>query len=104
MSNTLRLTPKAKDALQQIGLYTHQNFGERQMEIYLTKIDDGFKLICSEPTMGVARDEIKKGYRSFVVGKHSIFYRISGNKVEVIGITSAKMDVKSHYLKTMRIT
>lgn len=104
MLNELRLTPKAKDDLKLIGHYTYKNFGTKQMENYLKKIDDGFALIQSEPAIGIVRDEIKKGYHSFAVEKHIIFYRVAGKKIDIMGITSGKMDVTSHYFNTMRIT
>lgn len=37
-----------------------QNFGVKQVENYLAKIDEGFALIQSEPAIGIARDAIKK--------------------------------------------
>ncbi len=104
MLNELRLSPKAKDDLKLIGHYTYKNFGIKQMEHYLRKIDDGFILIRSEPEIGIVRDEIKKGYRSFSVEKHIIFYRILDTKIDIIGITPGKMDVKSHYSNTKRIS
>lgn len=95
----LTLTPKAKADLRSIGRYTRQNFGVKQMENYLAKIDEGFALIQSEPAIRIARDEIKKGYHSFAIEKHLIFYRILGKKIDIIGITSGKMDIKPHYFK-----
>lgn len=97
MTNKLRLTPAAKEDLKSIGRYTHQNFGVKQMENYLTKIDDGFTLIQSEPEIGITRDDIKKGYCAFAVEQHIIFYWVSNKQIDILGITSGKVDIKNYY-------
>ena len=97
MLKTLRLTIEAKKDLKAIGRYSYQNFGQQQMEQYLAKIDTGLSLISREPEIGKQRDDIKIGYRSYTVEKHLIFYRIVDQYIDILGITSGSMDLKTHY-------
>jgi toxin ParE1/3/4 len=91
-----RLSNKAIEDLKSIGRYTQQTWGLEQRKKYLAKIDAGFHTIAREPRIGTACDNIRKGYRKFYVGRNLVFYRQTGNRVEIIRILHDRMDVKSH--------
>ena len=89
-----KLTPEAEVDLIEIGIYTQENHSIKQRNIYLAQLDNRFQWLADNPGLGLNRDEIKEGYRSFLQGEHIIFYRTKSNDIEIIGILHQKMDVK----------
>ena len=61
-------------------------WGEAQADKYYTDILNHFDLLCENPYLFRAVDEIRAGYRRSVCGKHSIFYRITDATVEIMGL------------------
>jgi toxin ParE1/3/4 len=91
-----QLTNKAVEDLRRIGRYTQEKWGRNQRNIYLEKLDEGFKTIALEPLIGIACDDIRKGYRKFHVGRHLIFYFQKETHIEIIRILHERMDVIYH--------
>jgi toxin ParE1/3/4 len=46
--------------------------------------------------LGVARNDIKTGYRSLSVGRHVIFYRTTNDRLEIIRVLRERMDLHRH--------
>jgi len=92
------LSPQAQKSLKQVRSYTLKNHGKMQTRTYLKMLRDGMRDIAKKPeTSGVKRNEIKKGYYSMWVGRHTIYYRICVSHVDIIDILHQKMD-PSRYL------
>ncbi len=91
--NEFRLTPSAKSDLIEIWNYTVENRSENQAEKYLQNIEDKLNQLAADPELGRQRSEIGPGYYSFPVQKHIIFYLISDNRIDIIGILHGKMDI-----------
>lgn len=66
-------------------LYTEgfTKWGERQADRYYDGILSRFELIRENPMMFQAVDHIREGYRHCVYEKHSIYFVIGGDTVEV---------------------
>jgi len=66
-------------------LYTEgfTNWGEGQADRYYDGILSRFERICENPMMYQAVDHIREGYRRSVYEKHSIYYVIDADTVEV---------------------
>lgn len=90
----LALTARAKDHLRNIEAHTLARWDERQWETYEAAISRALTMIADNPAIGRARDEIRPGYRSYVVGQHLIFYRLTRRAVVVIGILPARSDLR----------
>jgi toxin ParE1/3/4 len=69
-----RLSRDAEQDIAEIGRYTQRTWGLRQRRIYLRNLARRMKMLASRPQIGVARDELEVGLRSFPVGPHVIFY------------------------------
>ena len=91
-----RLTGKAVEDLRSIGRYTQKKWGRDQRNQYLTKLDKSFETIASEPEIGLACDDIRKGYRKYHVGRHLVFYRRTKDHILIIRILHDRMDIENH--------
>lgn len=49
MTNTYRITPRAKQDLQNIGRYTMKIWGKKQRDIYLLALDRQFARLAEHP-------------------------------------------------------
>lgn len=94
---TYKLTPAARADLKSIWNYTDDRWGKSQAKAYLINIEETFLQLANSPSLGIVRNDIRKGYRSFVSGKHVIFYRVSSNEtLEIVRILNTSMDVSLH--------
>lgn len=96
MANKYNLTPAAKNDIKLIWQYSVETWGEKQATVYTTQLETRFDELAENPLLGRARPDVEQGYRSLPCGKHIIFYTISNEIVEIIGIPHASMDVDHH--------
>ena len=94
-----RLSAKSLEDLKSIGRFTLKSWGCEQRNIYLSKIDESFHILAEQPQLGNARDDIRKGYRVYHVGRHLIFYRQKPAEIEIIRILHDRMDLETHLRK-----
>ncbi len=91
------LSPEAKTDILNIRKYTTQKWGKEQTQKYTLQLRERMQWLADKPQIGVARDNIKAGYRSWKEGEHLIFYRIADNStIEIIGIPYQSMDIEQH--------
>jgi len=93
-----RVTPKARDDLKNIGRYTEQHWGKAQRDRYLKNLEKRFSWLAESPRLGKYRTEISDGYYSFPQGKHVVFYLISNEGIDIIGVPHKDMDIISYFL------
>lgn len=90
-----KLTVKAKSDLKNIARHTQENWGREQRNIYLKQIDDTFYTLSDSPSLGIACDHIKLGYRKFPQSSHIIYYKLGTEvKIEIIRILHKSMDAE----------
>ena len=92
-----RITARAKADLVTIGAYTEARWGKEQRNRYLKSLEKRFAWLAENPGAGKQRDEIVEGYYSFPHGQHVVFYMVSGNVINVIGIPHQEMDVLVYF-------
>ncbi len=90
------LSAKSLEDLRSIGRFTLKSWGREQRNIYLSKLDESFHRLADQPHLGNARDDIRKGYRIYHVGRHLIFYLQKSSDIEIIRILHDRMDVETH--------
>jgi len=88
-----RLTPRAVADLDAIADYTIDKWGADQLERYLGLLVQRFEWLCENPLAGRERNEVHPGYRCFPEGSHIVFYLVSGDHIDIIGIPHKSMDV-----------
>ena len=93
MPHKFRLTPRAAADLDAIASYTIEVWGPEQMEDYLRSMTTRFEWLAANPLAGRERNDVHPGYRSFPEGSHVIFYVVSGEFVDIIGIPHKSMDI-----------
>ena len=96
MVRNYKLTPLAKIHLKEIWLYTDKTWGEKQAEKDTGQIEDCLNELAGSPLSGRKRDEVESGLRSCRVAHHHIFYFVSENFIEVVGILHERMDPLRH--------
>ena len=87
-----QLTNKAYDDLKNIAAYTQKTWGIEQRREYLSRLDRSFRLIAGNVGIGRNCDHIREGYRSHLVGRHLVFYRVEGEMVTVVRVLHQNMD------------
>ena len=87
------ISNKAVSDLEEIWLYTLENWSIEQADRYYNLIFDEIHFICKNLNSGKSKEHIRKGYRASKVNSHLIFYRIEKNIVEIIRILHESMDI-----------
>jgi len=91
-----KLTNEAVNDLEEIWIYTYQNWSVEQADRYYNLIIDEIEFLSSNPLSGRSMDHIKEGYRVSKVKSHLVFYKIITNAaIEIIRILHQRMDVKN---------
>lgn len=90
---TLTLSDEAIEDFRDILSYTMQMWGEQQVDEYAAILDKALSAIQRNPLMGKAN---LPPYRHVSAGKHIVFYRLTGNKVQVSRILHSAMDFVRH--------
>jgi len=94
-SHTIRQL--AENDLEHIWLYTFHEWGIEQADKYIRSLLSRFSWLAENPRLGKRRDDIKPGYYCFPEGRHLIFYTITKNGVDIIGIPHQGMDIIDHF-------
>lgn len=94
--NVYRLTPAAQQDLSSIWDFTGERWDIRQAETYLREIQAAIERIAADPRRGCSRTEIRKGYLSYAIGSHTIFYLRRQGDIDIIRILHQRMDHSRH--------
>lgn len=95
-----RVTPAARDDLNNIGRYTLLKWGKAQRNIYLKNLETRFLWLASNPLLGKHRTDINEGFYSFPQGEHLVFYMIQADGIAIIGIPHKEMDILSYFTRS----
>lgn len=84
--------------LENIWLYTYNNWSKDQADRYYDLLIAECKYISKNFNQGINKDHIFKGYLAVQVKSHLIFYKLNDSGiVEVIRILHQMMDVKNKF-------
>jgi len=84
---------RAQNNLESIWRYSFETWGIAQADHYLRALITRFEWIAENPLLGKPRDDIKAGYRCFPEGQHLVFYKITKQEIDIIGIFHQSQDV-----------
>ena len=94
------LSEKANEDLENIWIYTYENWSQEQADRYYNLILNEIEYIAEHFESGKSMEHIRKGYRSTKVKSHLIFYRKSKrNTVEIIRILHQRMDIENRLVE-----
>ncbi len=91
------LRQQAQDDLESIWLYSYQEWGVEQADKYIRSLLSRFSWLSENPQLGKQRAGIKPGYYCFPEGMHLIFYKITQDQIDIIGIPHQGMDFVTHF-------
>jgi toxin ParE1/3/4 len=92
-----RISREANLDLENIWLYTFENWSKEQADRYVNLLIDEIEYLAQNPLSGQNSEEIRKGYYRSQIKSHFIFYKINQkiNKIEVVRISHKRMDVET---------
>ncbi|MCF6200453.1 MAG: type II toxin-antitoxin system RelE/ParE family toxin [Hyphomicrobiaceae bacterium] len=96
--STCKLSANAALALEDIYIYTGNQFGEIQADAYHESFAKMFELLTDFPDMGQSADEYIASMRKFRHQSHLIFYNLQRDQITIQHILHAKQDVRKHML------
>ncbi len=67
-----RLSPKARDDMESVWLYTLSQWGHEQTGKYIDDLAAAFDLLTTNPRLGKSGDNIRPGYRKHPTLRNSI--------------------------------
>lgn len=94
-----RLFPRAQQDLEEIWLYTLQQWSPTQADSYVSNILSACKALAAGEKIGLNASEIRKGYFKYFSTSHTIYYKISPQHLDVIRILHQSSDINTHLSK-----
>lgn len=92
--NRILRSPRARlDLIEIWGFIADDN--EAAADAVLDKIEHALSILRDNPLAGRARPELARDIRSFVVGKHVLFYRPLADGVDLARVLSARQDIQA---------
>ena len=91
-----RLTQAATHDLESIWLYTFEQWGIDQAHQYTDDLTAAFNHLAQNPLLGTSCDDIRKGYRRRLVGRHFVYFRVTDNGIAVIRVLHDRVDAPRH--------
>ena len=93
---TYEISEKAKEDIDNIWLYTYENWSVEQADRYYNFILDEIEYIAENFESGKSMEHLRKGYRASKVKSHIVFYRKSKKDVvEIIRVLHQRMDIEN---------
>jgi toxin ParE1/3/4 len=96
LSRTIRKSVLAESDLVGIWQYSCEQWDMAQADEYLDELDIAIHLLADNPTLGVNRDFVRKGYRVLFVNRHAIYYRGTAAEIHIVRVLHEQMDPGRH--------
>lgn len=90
-----RLTPLAEADLEEIWTYTSHYWSMEQADKYHREIMAAIEGLAAESLPGHPCD-VREDYWKYKVGMHVLYYRCSGDFLDIIRVLHGRMDVDAH--------
>lgn len=92
-----KISKKAAEDIENIWLYTFENWSLEQADRYLDLIFDEIEYLAANPNGGKDFSHVRKNYRRSSVKSHIVFYRHleSQDDIEVIRVLHQRMDIEN---------
>ena len=91
----VRLTPLTEADLEEIWLYTFENWSAEQADKYVRDLVATMELLAHGDKVGRIC-EVREGYRQYLAGSHIVFYRETDTSLDVSRVLHQRMDVDQH--------
>ena len=91
-----RLSRRARQDLEDIWLYTFQQWSSAQADAYVADLLTACEGLASGEKIARSAHDIREGYHQYRSGSHSIYFKLSDTHVDVLRILHQSMDVGAH--------
>jgi toxin ParE1/3/4 len=91
-----RLSPKAREDMEAVWLYSLSEWGLEQADCYIDDLTTAFEFLSENPKSGTNSENIRAGYRRHSVLRHVIYYRETHYGIEVIRVLHSRMLATRH--------
>ena len=91
-----RLTPKAREDMEAVWLYSLTEWGAEQTDNYIDSLNDAFAFLADNVGVGTACNHIREGYRRYPVKRHMIYYRETSYGIKVMRVLHDRMLPQRH--------
>jgi toxin ParE1/3/4 len=95
-THQLVISPAAKSDLKDIYQYGLRQWGQAQSDDYLANLKNQFWLLTEQPLMGTERPELLPDIRSLPIESHTLFYRVTANRLEILRVLHGRQDPQRH--------
>ncbi|VAW61651.1 hypothetical protein MNBD_GAMMA11-2296 [hydrothermal vent metagenome] len=95
-ANQLVIAPAAQNDLKDIYQYGLRRWGQIQSDSYLAAIKEQFWSLTEQPFMGVECPELLPDSRSLPIQSHTLFYRVTSGRIEIIRVLHGRQDPQRH--------
>ncbi len=92
MADSFRLSPLARQDLEEIWRYSARTWGADRADLYAWELHERFTMLAANPRAGRRDPRLKQPVRIFVFSARVIAYRETGEGVEIIRILHARRD------------
>lgn len=89
-----RWAAKALSDLDAIRDHSRREWGAAQTARYLRAIRAAVAAAAKAPMQAAPADHYRPGYRKIAVGAHLVFFRITGDAIEIARVLHSAMDVE----------
>ena len=90
------LSPKAKSDLSEIWDYTLAEWGVDQAEKYVRDLWEAMQQQACDFSTSIDISDVRSGYRKVISGSHVIFFKLTGDGIDVVRILHQRMDFERH--------
>lgn len=93
---TVVFTAKAESDVVKVLDYTISEWGVRKARNYIDMLEQRVYALAENPKVGVERDKLSPGVRSFPIEKHVVFYLCDQGEFVVLRVLHQSMDPVKH--------
>jgi len=92
-----KISIQASEDIENIWLYTFENWSLEQADRYVNLIFDEIEYLADNPNSGKDFNHIRKNYCCSKVKSHLIFYRLIDKQggIEIIRVLHQRMDIEN---------
>jgi toxin ParE1/3/4 len=88
------LSARARIDYEEILLYSHLTWGERQMRRFEAKLERSLQLLARYPLSAPSRPDLGPGLRARIISPYIAFYRVEDGVVVIARILHERRDAR----------